>query len=138
MLHEDLRAAGFAVLVSKNAMFQASLALGVMVVAYGLHAKHQPFVTAVEQGVAVMRRALASGGGGGGGGGAPEAASKEAAGGSGRALQAVGLHKARRAPVVTRRSSIVALEGAAAAAAAAITETVIDFNVLEVRARVLR
>ena len=109
-------------------MFQASLALAVVVVAYGAHSRHQPFVTAAEQAVAVMGHAL----------GTPAAAgeSKDGAGGGGSSSVrgAAGAVKSRRAPVMSKRASVVALEGAATAAAAAITEPVIDFNVLEVRA----
>lgn len=110
---------------SKNAMFQASVAIGIMSVSYYLHAKHQPFVSLQEQ-----ERLL--------GGSSLRATPSDAAAGSsgGKAMSPspgpTPRSRQRRRAVSGGANSALAI--AAAAAAASMLENVdalMDFNLLE-------
>jgi hypothetical protein len=100
-------------LTGKNAMFQASLSLAVLAVAYGLHAKYHPFVTAVAQAAALA-----------------EHSSSRAGGSVSNAQSATATRLSRR---LGRRSSQVLVDLAISGArrTLATAEVLLDFNVLE-------
>ncbi len=100
-------------LTGKNAMFQASLSLAVLAVAYGLHAKYHPFVTAVAQATALAEH------------------SSSRAGDADKGAQSVQARRLSRR--LGRRSSQISVDMALGRArkTLATAEVLLDFNVLE-------
>jgi hypothetical protein len=100
-------------------MLQASLAIGVLAVSYGFHARHLPFVTPDEQALAHVETAR-------------RAWHEKGVGLADQGTGPATIGRPRRAAV--RRASVAALAGAAADAAARLAhgaDALVDFNVLE-------
>jgi hypothetical protein len=105
-------------LTGRNAMFQASLSLAVLAVAYGLHAKYHPFVTSVAQARALAEHGRRDSGRGRGGADKTDRAAAQTR---------------RVSRVLGRRNSDVALQMSLTSAQSALAsiEVLLDFNVLE-------